>query len=337
MLFNLTKKVPVFIAILAAGMLFSTCRIEKKQKVLKMAHILDQSHSVHKAMIYMAEQVRKKSNGKLTIQVYPSGQLGNERECLELLQIGSLAMTKVSAAVMEGFVEDYKVLGLPYLFKSKEYAYAVMDGEIGKKLLLSGDRIWLRGLCFYDAGSRSFYTKDKPVRTPDDLRGMKIRVMNSITAMDMVKALGGSPTPIPFSELYTALQSGVVDGAENNPPSFYLSRHYEVCKYYTLDEHTTIPDVLLISSHVWNSLSKQEQKWIQEAADESAVYQRKLWQASEQEALKGVQDAGVQIIYPDKSLFANKVQPVYKKLEKNKKIQSLVDEIESIEINDSHE
>ncbi len=327
----------LWIATIFIGLLSGACATDKKQKVLKMAHILDQTHSVHKAMVYMAEQVKKKSGGKLIIQVYPSAQLGNERECLELLQIGSLAITKVSAAVMEGFVEDYKVLGLPYLFENKEHAYAIMDGEIGKELLTSGDVIWLRGLCFYDAGSRSFYTKDGSINSPSDLKGKKIRVMKSITAVEMVESLGGTPSPIAFGELYTALQSGTVDGAENNPPSFYLSRHYEVCKYYSLDEHTTIPDVLLISTHVWNKLSKEEQRWIQEAANESAIYQRKLWQESEQEALKGVQEAGVQIIYPDKSLFSAKVDPVYRKFEKNQRIQTLISQIKSVKINKDHE
>jgi tripartite ATP-independent transporter DctP family solute receptor len=320
-------KVPLIICLLVLVFSSDSCRFSQRQKVLKLAHILDPTHSVHKAMVFMAEQLEKKSGGKLVIQIYPSGQLGKERECLELLQIGSLAITKVSAAVMEGFVEDYKVLGLPYLFESKEHTFKVLDGEIGKRLLLSGEHIWLRGLCFYDAGSRSFYTKDKPINTPDDLKGMEIRVMESITADNMVKALGGNPVRVDFGELYTALQTGVVKGAENNPPSFYLSRHYEVCKYYSLDEHTTIPDVVLISSIIWNKFSEQEKKWIQEAADESVIYQRKLWHESEQEAYDGVIKAGVKIITPDKSLFAKKVMPVYEELKSNKRIYNLIEEI----------
>ncbi len=329
MKYILNKKVLIIISVLLLGVIFYSCAFKEKQKVLKLAHILDPSHSVHKAMLFMAEQVEKKSRGKLLIQIYPSGQLGAERECLELLQIGSLAITKVSAAVMEGFIEDYKVLGLPYLFEDKEHTYRVLDGEIGKRLLHSGEKIWLRGLCFYDAGSRSFYTKEKPVNSPGDLKGMKIRVMKSITAVNMVQALGGSPTPIAWGELYTALQSGVVDGAENNPPSFYLSRHYEVCNYYSLDEHTTIPDVLLISRIIWDKLSDEEKKWVQEAADESVVYQRVLWQESEQEALEGVQKAGVKIIYPDKSAFSRQVAPLYDAYKTNEKIYNLIMEIKA--------
>ena len=155
--------------------------------------------------------------------------------------------------------------------------------------MLNGtEQFWLKGLGYYDSGSRSFYTIDKPLEGPNDLDGLKIRVMESQTAIDMVKSLGGSPTPISWGELYTALQQGVVDGAENNPPSFYLSRHYEVCKYYILDEHTTVPDVILMSTHLWNSLNDQEQEWIQKAIDLSITEQRRLWLESERESLQAV-------------------------------------------------
>src|SRR5690606_7318352 len=154
---------------------------------------------------------------------------------------------------------------LPYLFRDDAHKVAVLDGPIGKEILTSPQAKLVRGLCYYEAGSRSFYTK-RPVRTPDDLTGLKIRVQESPMAFGLVRAFGASPTPIAYGELYTALQQGVVDGAENNPPSFHLSRHYEVCKYYTLNEHTTVPDVLIVSTHLWNSLDAQQQRWLQEAA-----------------------------------------------------------------------
>lgn len=284
------------------------CKGVSEQKVLKLAHGLDPTHPVHKGMEFMAEKLAEKSGGKLTIDIYPSGQLGSEQQCVELLQIGSLAITKVSAAVMESFTRKFKALGLPYVFESKEHSFKVFDGEIGQELLLGTEEFWIRGLCFYDAGFRSFYTIDKPINTPEDLDGLKIRVMKSQTAMEMVKSLGGSPTPISWGELYTALQSGVVDGAENNPPSLYTSHHYEVCKHYSLDEHTCVPDVLIISSKVWATLSEQEQKWLQEAADESVPVQRKFWDESVEESLRIVQENGVTIHRPDKSKFADKVQ-----------------------------
>ena len=327
----MTKDKIKILLVLLVIMSFSGCTNQGPHKVLKLAHGLDPSHPVHKGMVFMAERLAEKSDGQLTIDIYPSGQLGSEQQCVELLQIGSLAITKVSAAIMESFTPKYKALGLPYIFRSTEHSYRVFDGEIGKELLLGTQEYWIRGLCFYDAGFRSFYTIDKPILTPDDLNGLKIRVMKSQTAMEMVRALGGSPTPISWGELYTALQSGVVDGAENNPPSLYTSHHYEVCKEYSLDEHTCVPDVLIISTKVWNSLTEQEQKWLQEAADESVPVERKYWAESVEESLRVVQEAGVTIHHPDKTLFAAKVQGLLDKYRQDPVLGDLVRRIEAVE------
>ena len=160
-------------------------------------------------------------------------------------------MNKVSASPLESFVPAMQVFSLPYVFRDRGYYYRALDSAVGKELLASTEVARIRGMGYYDSGSRSFYMVDKPVETPDDIKGQKIRVMKSQTAVKMISALGGSATPISWGELYTALQQGVVDGAENNPPSFYLSGHYEVCKYYALSEHTSVPDMLLISSRSW--------------------------------------------------------------------------------------
>lgn len=323
---NLSKVLFVFLL----SVFLLGCKDGGNHKVLKLAHGLDPTHPVHKGMEFMAKRLAEKSDGKLTIDIYPSGQLGSEQQCVELLQIGSLAITKVSAAVMEGFTPKFKALGMPYVFRSKQHSYNVFDGEIGQELLLGTQEFWIRGLCFYDAGFRSFYTIDKAINTPEDLDGLKIRVMKSQTAMEMVKELGGSPTPISFGELYTALQSGVVDGAENNPPSLYTSHHYEVCKDYSLDEHTCVPDVLIISTKVWNTLSKQEQKWLQEAADESVPVERKFWDESVEESLRIVQEAGVRIHHPDKSKFAEKVQPLLDKYKEDDVLGDLIRRIQAV-------
>jgi tripartite ATP-independent transporter DctP family solute receptor len=309
--------------------LISGCKELRDKRYLKLAHTLPPDHPVHEAMVFMAKRCSELSKGKMEIEIYPSEQLGSEQQCVELLQIGSLAITKVSAAVMESFTDDYKVLGLPYIFRDSAHAVNVLDGEIGRELLLSTENRFIRGLCFYDAGSRSFYTIDKPILDPSDLEGMKIRVMKSKTAMDMVKALGGSPTPISYGELYTALQSGVVDGAENNPPSFYTSHHYEVCKHYALDEHTAVPDVLIISQHIWKKLSEQEKTWIQQAATESVAVERKLWSESVKKSLEEVQKAGVTIYYPDKSLFAEKVDEVYDSYKDQERLYSYIKRIQA--------
>jgi tripartite ATP-independent transporter DctP family solute receptor len=318
-----------FFALLPAFALAS-CSIQEA-KELKLAHGLPTDHPVHHAMVFMAERTGELSEGKLTVEVYPAGQLGSEQQCVELVQIGSLAITKVSAAALESFAEAYKVFGLPYIFRSKDHFFNVLDGDIGNDLLVSTEDKWIRGLCYYDAGSRSFYTKTKPITHPDDLSGMKIRVMQSITAVEMMKALGGSATPISWGELYTALQSGVVDGAENNPPSLYTSRHYEVCKYFSLDEHTSIPDVLIISQKTWDKLTPKEQEWLKQAADESAILQRKLWADSEILSLEEVKKAGVEINYPDKQPFIDKVQPIFESYKNHPEIYSYIKRIREVE------
>ncbi|MBN1302590.1 MAG: TRAP transporter substrate-binding protein [Melioribacteraceae bacterium] len=303
---------------------------EQNKKIIKLAHALDTSHPVHEAMEYMAEKIKEKSNGQIEVNIYPSQQLGTEGQCLELLQIGVIGITKVSAAVMEGIVPEYKVLSFPYIFKNKEHYFRVLDGELGEELLAAGEEYWLRGLCYYDAGSRSFYSRDRLIEHPSDLAGMKIRVMQSNTAIQMIDYLGGSATPISWGELYTALQGGVVDAAENNPPSFYLSHHYEVCKYYSLDEHASIPDVLIISTRLWEELNYTEKKWIKEAAVESALYQRKLWEESEKHALEELEKAGVKIIHPDKEPFMKKVEPMYEKYKNDDEIYSLLSRIRNL-------
>ena len=310
------------------------CSPGQDARIIRLGHGLDTNHPVHQAMEFMRDRVAEKSGGALEIAIYPSQQLGTERQLLELLQLGSLGMTKVAAAVLEGFAPEYKVLSLPYLFRDEAHRFAVLEGEVGQELLLSSEEYWLRGLTYYDAGSRSFYTKDRPIRTPQDLAGLKIRTLESITQVQMVNELGGSATPISWGELYTALQQGVVDGAENNPPSFYTSRHYEVCKFYSLDEHTGIPDVLLISTIIWNKLTPQEQAWLTEAARESAEFQKELWRKATEEALNAVQAAGVEVIYPDKAAFAEKSAGLYETYMDDPAIADLIQRVQATSADD---
>jgi tripartite ATP-independent transporter DctP family solute receptor len=304
--------IPIWLFICLALTICGGCKQKdgRPEVVLKLGHVLDIAHPVHKAMVYMAERVKEKSGGRMKVEIYPSEQLGNEKDSIEALQMGYMAMTKISSAPMEGFVPKMKIFGIPYLFRDSEHFWKVMKGPIGKELLLAGESKGLRGLCYYDAGARSFYAK-KEINRPEDLKGLKIRIQSSVMSVKMIKAMGGSPASIPFGELYTALDQGVVDGAENNPPSFYTSRHYEVCKYYSLDEHTMLPDILVISTKVWNKLSPEFQQILQEAVDESVEYQRKIWTEAEQNDLKSVQDAGVKVIYPDKQPFRDSVKSVW--------------------------
>lgn len=300
--------------LLAALLGLHGCQTHKEHVTLRLAHTLDQEHTVHKAMVLMAERLAEYSGGSMHIEIYSSGQLGTERELAELLQVGSLAMTKVSASSLEGFVPEMKVFSVPYIFDDEAHFWRVLDSELGQQLLLEPEKVGLRGLGYYDAGSRSFYSTNTRIETPADLRGKKFRVLNSQTSVQMVEALGGAATPIDWGELYTAIQQGVVDGAENNPPSFYLSRHYEISKYYTLDEHTSVPDVLIVSHRIWQDLTPQQQQWLQAAANDSIAYQKDAWHKSSEESLALIKAAGVEVIYPDKEPFRKAVEPFHNSL-----------------------
>lgn len=302
----------LLLALLPLGFLHSRSQ-QKEVRILRLAHGLNTQHPVHKTMEYMAQRVEELSEGRMQVQIFPSEQLGNEKECIEALQLGYLAMTKTSSGPMEGFVPKIRIFGIPYLFRDAAHFWKVAKSDIGKELLVAGEEKGLRGLCYYDAGFRSFYSKDKPIHSPEDLKGMKIRVMNSVMCMQMVEAMGGSPTPISWGELYTSLDQGVVDAAENNPPSFETSRHFEICKYYTLDEHLYLPDIMVISTRVWRSLSEEQQRILQQAVDDSVEKGHGYWDAAVEASMKKVREAGVVIIEPDKEPFRQAVQSMWRK------------------------
>lgn len=251
------------VIVISLGLISCGSDTDSEVTTLRLGHTLDTQHSVHKAMVHFGERLNALSNGAMDVKIYPSSQLGTEREMIELLQIGSLSMTKVSASPLEGFVPAMKIFSIPYIFRDNDHFWKVLNSDVGQGLLAGVEPFRLKGLAYYDAGSRSFYTNNKPVRTPADLAGMKIRVLNSPTAVRTVRELGGAATPVAWGELYTALQQGVVDGAKNNPPSYYLSRHYEIARYYSLDEHTSVPDVMLMSLRVWKtSPTSNRNGWI---------------------------------------------------------------------------
>lgn len=300
------------------------------QKILKLGHALDTGHPVHVAMEHMAQRLEELSGGALSMDIYPSGVLGSEVQTLEQVQNGSLDLTKVSTAVMENFVPEMSVFGLPYLFRDGEHYWQVLSGPIGTSLLDKAQPKLLKGLCYYDSGSRNFYTRSKPVRTPDDLEGLKIRVVNSATAISMVEAMGAAPTPIAWGELYSALAQGTVDGAENNLPSFTSNKHYEVCKHFTLDGHTRIPDILMIGTKTWHGLTPQARAWVQQAAEESSAFQRQLWKRETARSLEVAKAEGVTIYEVDLAPFAARVAPMLEQVE-NPAVRSLVQQIQETE------
>lgn len=296
------------------------CGTRDSSKTLVLGHAMHLAHPVSEAMAKMADEVERLSNGKLTIEIYPSAQLGGERQLMELVQIGAVDITKVSGASLGNFVPEIRVLSLPYLFGSREHAASVFWGDasdVGEGLLATGTKYNLKGIGYYDAGSRSFYTRNTRVTQPEDLKGLKVRVQPSNMATRLIKSLDASPTPIPYGELYTALQSGIVDAAENNPPSFHTARHYEVCEYYIIDRHTTIPDLLVINPDTWKRLSDEEKEWLKTAKETSVDYQRELWKNAVDEAFNVVEEAGVEVIYPDVTPFREMTNPMYQEFKNN--------------------
>ena len=297
---------------------------------LKLSHNQNRDHAVHKAMTQFADDVKTKTNGDVRIRIYPDAQLGNQRESMELMQNGALDIVKSNAAELEAFSPAYSVFNLPYLFRDKPHYEKIIYGDIGQEILDSSKDSGFVGLTYYDAGARSFYAK-KPIRTPDDLKGLKIRVQPSPTAISMVKALGGNPTPLAYGELYTALQQGVVDAAENNIPSYTLSRHSEVTKFFSLDEHTMVPDVLVMSTKSLDKLTPEQQEIVKQAAKDSAQTMAKLWEASEKEERAKVEKQGVEFITVDKVTFQDAVKPMYDDIAKsNPELSKMADRIRDV-------
>lgn len=298
--------------------------------ILKLSHNQNRSHPVHEALQFMAKRVETLSDGDIKIRVYPDAQLGSQRESLELVQKGALAFAKSNAAELEAFSKAYGIYNLPYLFDSKEQYHKVLESALGEKILQSSKENGFIGIAYLDAGARSFYAK-KAIKSPEDLKGLKIRVQPSPTAVNMVSYLGGNPTPLAYGELYTALQQGVVDAAENNIPSYTLSRHNEVAPIFSLDEHTMVPDVLVISTKVWDSLSEKDQQALKTAAKETSEKMQGLWTESENKEKASALKQGVTFIEVDKTPFKKAVEPIYDALQKNDpETYKMVEEIRTI-------
>lgn len=285
---------------------------------LKLSHNQGTNVPVHQAMQFFADKVKEYTHGEVKVRIYPNAQLGTQRESVELVQSGGIALAKTNAAELEAFVPEYGVFNLPYLFKDQDHFYRVLMGKVGDKVLSQGVDKGLIGITYYDAGSRSFYSK-KPFKTPDDLKGLKVRVQPSPTAVKLVELLGAHPTPIAFGELYTALQQGVVDAAENNESALVDARHGEVAKFYSYDQHTMIPDVLVMSKAIWDKLTPEQQVAIKKAGRESMLKQRDLWNENTKRVIAAAQkDMGVTFVHDvDIAAFKAKVSPMVSEAEKS--------------------
>ncbi|MBN1647337.1 MAG: TRAP transporter substrate-binding protein [Spirochaetales bacterium] len=300
----------------------------EKKIVLKASDTHPIDYPTVLGVLKMGELLNEWTKGRITVEMYPSKQLGEEKETIEQTQLGAIDIVRVSVGPVGEIVPELNVLALPYVFRSEEHCYKVMDGPIGQELLKKVEAHGLIGLGWYGSGQRSFYNTKKPIKTLADLKGLKFRVMQNEVFVNMVNALGASATPMAYGEVYTALSTGVIDGAENNYPSFFTSNHYEVAQYYTQDEHLRVPEIILFSKKTWDKLSAEDQKLVLKAAAESVPYQRNEWTKMAAASYKQLEAAGVNIITEiDKQPFIDAMAPVYaaypELLEWVKKIQAV--------------
>ena len=281
------------------------------------------------AVRFMGKQLAGQTQSRLGIKLFPAGALGTEKDNIEQLKIGALDMMRINVAPLNNFVPETLVTALPFVFRSREHMRAVLDGPIGDEILAAMAPHGLIGLAFYDSGARSFYTVKKPIRSVADLKGAKIRVQQSDLFVAMLDALGANATPMPYGEVYTALKTGIVDGAENNWPSYESSRHFEAAKFYSLSEHSMAPEVLVFSRKIWDTLAKEDQAAIRRAARDSVPYMRKLWDEREGSSRKIVEAAAVQVVpIANKTEFIDAMKPVYAKFANSPALQSLVKRIQ---------
>ncbi|MFV0358872.1 TRAP transporter substrate-binding protein [Tropicimonas sp.] len=280
----------------------------------------------------MGRILEEKTGGRLCIEVFHSAQLGEEKDTIEQTQFGVIDINRVSMGPFNNIIEATQAFSLPYIFRSLDHEHAVLDGPIGEEVLAAFSDHDLMGLAYYDSGARSFYNSVKPITKIEDLQGMKFRVIQSDLFVDMVAALGANATPMPYGEVYSSIQTGVIDGAENNWPSYDSSGHYEVAKYYTLDQHLMVPEVVVMSKATWDKLSPEDQQAVQEAARESVAIERELWAASEKESEEKVRAAGVEVVSEiDKTPFIEAMVPVYEKHVSSDALKDLVARIQATE------
>src|SRR4030043_1645091 len=300
---------------LAALILVGSSSVVFAQKVLRLAETHPQDYPTTKGDYEFARLVKERSNGRIVVEGFHSKQLGEERAVIEQVQLGAIDMARVSISAVSAFVRDLDAFQLPYLYRDAAHMWKVLDGPIGQDILKKHEASNFVGVGWFESGSRNFYTK-KQVKAVSDLKGMKIRVQQAPLMVGMVEALGAVATPLPYGEVYSALQTGVVDGAENNWPSYLTTSHYEVAKYFITDEHTRVPEITVGSKKVFDKLSKEDRAIILKAAKDAVAYQIKLWNDFEKVAEKTVREKGsiiTEVSPAEKKKFMDAMKPLYDK------------------------
>jgi tripartite ATP-independent transporter DctP family solute receptor len=301
-----------------ALLIASGSAIAQQKVVLKASDVHAAGYPTVVAVENLGKKLSDATNGRITVAMYPAMQLGGEKEAIEQAQLGAIAFARVSVGALGPVVDDLNVFNMPYVFRNTAHMQKVIDGPIGQSLLdkVTNSGKGLIGLCWMDAGARSFYTTKKPIKAIADLKGLKIRVIGNPIFVDMANAMGGNGVAMGYDQVFSALQTGVIDAAENNPPSFVFDNHYQVAKSYTIDEHLIVPEMLAMSKKVYDSLSKEDQALLVKFAKEAQQEERKLWQDYEAKAMEKAKAAGIQIIQvsdADKKAFQDAVKPVWDK------------------------
>jgi tripartite ATP-independent transporter DctP family solute receptor len=318
------NRLSVIVAAIASAIAMSSTTAKEFRSA--DTHPLD--YPTVQAVLHMGKLIEERSKGRHSLKMFPSSQLGQEKDTIEQTKLGAIDLNRVNMGPFNNIVPETVVPSMPFVFRSVEHMRKVMDGPVGDDILKAFEAHGFIGLAFYDSGARSFYNSKKPIKTVDDLKGMKIRVQQSDLFVDTMRALGANATPMPFGEVYTSLKTGVIDGAENNWPSYESTKHFEVAKFYSMNEHSMSPEVLVMSKRSWDALNAEDQAIIRGAAKDSVKVMRDLWDAREKSAREKVIAGGAQINAVDKVPFIDAMRPVYEKYLKDEKLRGLLKRIQ---------
>lgn len=299
------------------------------QTTLRSSDTHPDGYPTVEAVKHMSQLLEQRTKGRLKIQVFHSSQLGQEKDTIDQTRFGVIDMNRINLGPLNNLAPVTAVPALPFIFRSVDHMRKVMDGPIGEEILKSLEPHGLVGLAFYDSGARSFYNSKRPITRPEDMKGLKMRVQQSDLFVALVNALGANPTPMAFGEVFSSLQTGVIDGAENNWPSYESTRHFEVAKFYSETEHSMSPEVLVMSKRAFDKLSAEDQAHVRAAAKESVAKMRELWEAREKSAEAAVRAKGAQINKVEKQLFIDAMKPVYDRFVTDAKMKELVARIQA--------
>jgi tripartite ATP-independent transporter DctP family solute receptor len=316
-----------------AGLGLARSAAAEDKMVFKASDVHPPGYPTVVAVESMGKKLEAATKGRLSVQMYPSMQLGGEKEAIEQAQVGAIQLARVSVGALGPVIDDLNVFNLPFLFRDTAHMEKVIDGAVGKQLLdkvTDNPNTHLVALCLMDAGARNMYDTKRPITSIADLKGMKVRVMGNPMFVDMMNDLGGNGVPMGYDQVFSALQTGVVDGAENNPPSYVFDNHYQVAKYYTLTEHLIVPEMLVFSRPTWDKLSKDDQALLLKVGREAQLEERTLWQAKEKEAYDKMEQAGIKVVkIADKKPFQDAVKPVWDKY--GAKYAELIKQIQAVQ------